>query len=344
MRIKMVDIARHLGVSKATVSLAVNGKPGVNEETRRRVLECLEEMKKNDGKLPETQIETEAVGRTANQMIKVVIINHRRQVVCDPELDLWTEVLSTFDSEAKRLGYLYSLTYLNEDEAEIETVIAECNMDLVAGIILFGTELMPEDYGIVERIKKPVVLYDCEIPEGRYSSVCIDNDGAVKSALKLLYNAGAKNVKYLCTGKDIYNFRKRKEAFQNTLIGKEHMPEKDDIVELGNTIPKITEHMMEWLETYKLPDAFLFENYQVSIGVVTALRKCGIQVPEQIKIVGIDEIPGYILADVRLTQIKIPHAERAAMAMDILDKEIRNVLKVKVKVLAESEVILKKSL
>ena len=48
MKIKMVDIARHLGVSKATVSLAVNGKPGVNEETRRMVLECLEEMKKNN--------------------------------------------------------------------------------------------------------------------------------------------------------------------------------------------------------------------------------------------------------------------------------------------------------
>ena len=50
--IKMVDIARHLGVSKATVSLAVNGKPGVNEETRRMVLECLEEMKKNNGVIP----------------------------------------------------------------------------------------------------------------------------------------------------------------------------------------------------------------------------------------------------------------------------------------------------
>ena len=53
MKIKMVDIARHLGVSKATVSLAVNGKPGVNEETRRMVLECLEEMKKNNGNPPQ---------------------------------------------------------------------------------------------------------------------------------------------------------------------------------------------------------------------------------------------------------------------------------------------------
>lgn len=344
MRIKMVDIARHLGVSKATVSLAVNGKPGVNEETRRKVLECLEEMKKNGGKISEAQIKKTSTEKTAKQMIKVVIINHRKQVVCDPELDLWSEVFSVFDSEAKRLGYLYSLTYLNEDEAEIETVIAECNMDLVAGIVLFGTELVSEDYRIIERIKKPVVLYDCEVPEGRYNSVCIDNEGAVKSALKLLYGAGAKDVKYLCTGKDIYNFRKRKEAFQNTLIGKAHLPEKDDIVELGNKIPKITEHMMEWLENHKLPDGFLFENYQVSIGVVTALKKCGIQVPNQIKLVGIDEIPEYILADIRLTQIKVPHAERAAMAMDILDKEIKNILNIKVKVLAESEVILKNSL
>ena len=47
MKIKMVDIARHLGVSKATVSLAVNGKPGVNEETRRMVLESGESDDQN---------------------------------------------------------------------------------------------------------------------------------------------------------------------------------------------------------------------------------------------------------------------------------------------------------
>lgn len=42
MKVKMVDVARYLGVSKATVSLAVHDKPGVNPETRRKVLECIE--------------------------------------------------------------------------------------------------------------------------------------------------------------------------------------------------------------------------------------------------------------------------------------------------------------
>lgn len=46
MRVKMVDVARYLGVSKTTVSLAVNNKPGVNEQTKQKILNCIKEMEK----------------------------------------------------------------------------------------------------------------------------------------------------------------------------------------------------------------------------------------------------------------------------------------------------------
>lgn len=351
MKIKMVDVARYLGVSKATVSLAVNGKPGVKEETRKKVFACIEEMEKNGGKMRPAEgsavMETDrqaADQRTTDMLIKVLIVNHRKQVVCDPELDLWSEVLTTFDKEARKRGYLYGLTYLNETEEEINAVLDECNVDLVAGVILFATEMIPEDYHILEKIKKPIVIYDYEMPDGEYSSVCIDNAGAVKKGLDLLYQSGAKNVKYLCTGKNVYNFQKRKEAFQNTLIRNEYMLMKSDVVELGMTIPKITENMLEWMNTHPLPDGFLFENYQVSIGVMTALRKARIHIPGRIKVVGIDEIPEYILPDVKLTQIKIPHAERAVMAMELLDKEITGQWNARIKVFAEPGVILRDSL
>ena len=74
MKIKMVDIAKHLGVSKATVSLAVNGKPGVNEETRRMVLECLEEMKKNNGVIPVKENIVTVSGHPVNQMITAKVL------------------------------------------------------------------------------------------------------------------------------------------------------------------------------------------------------------------------------------------------------------------------------
>lgn len=353
MKIKMVDVARYLGISKATVSLAVNGKPGVNEETKKKVLACIEEMKQNGGMLggteslpiniPERKM-SELKRKPASRLIKVLIINHNKQVVCDPELDLWSEVLTTFDSEARKRGYLYGLTYLNESEEEFDAVIEECNMDMVAGIILFGTEMVQKDYSILKQIHKPMVIYDYEMEDGDYSSVCIDNELAVKKGLDLLYSSGAKHIKYMCTGKDIYNFKKRRQAFNNILVGKEYMSAKNDIVELGENIPKITQKMYEWLDSHTLPDGFLFENYQVSIGVMTALRRSGIRVPEMVKVIGIDEIPENILSDIKLTQIKIPHAERASMAMELLDKEITDQWSTKIKVFAGTDVILRESL
>lgn len=337
MKVKMVDVARHLGISKATVSLAVNNKPGVNEQTRQKVLECIKELEKNNGVLPDT---ASFQGKdTPQRMIKVLIINHRRQVVCDPELDLWTDVLRTFDTEARSRGYLYGLSYINETEYETNAVIDECNTPLVAGVIVFATEMQATDSPILEKIQKPIVLYDHETPDGKYNSICIDNEMAVRNSLELLYQAGASDIKYLCTGKTIYNFQKRKEAFRNTLIGKDHLPAKSDIIELGYTIPAITEQMLTWLERNPLPEGFLFENYQVSIGVTTALRKKGIKFPERIKAIGIDEIPDYIFPASKLTQVRIPHAERASISMELLDKEISQQWKTRIKIYAQPEIL-----
>lgn len=392
MRVKMVDVARYLGVSKATVSLAVNNKPGVNEQTRQKILNCIKEMEKaedvfsmmrtmqgkEESKNPEgvgnaeylknseylrasgysghtdysernlmqNQPESAQKGYDAEEkkMIKVVIINHQKQVVCDPELDLWSEVLKTFDAEARRLGYLYGLAYMNDEKREVEELIQECNLDMVAGVIVFGTEITKEDFKKVEEIKKPIVLYDCEASNGEYTSVCIDNKGAVKQALELLWDAGAKDIRYICTDKDIYNFRKRREAFQDILVKWEHMPKKSDIVPLGNTISEISEKAQEWLKTEKLPEAFLFENYQVSIGMLAALRKLGVHVPQDVKLIGIDEVPEYMTSGLALTQLKIPHAQRATMAMELLHKEILCSWDTKIKLFAEAKLITQNSI
>lgn len=340
LNIKMADVARYLGISKATVSLAVNGKPGVNEQTRNRILQCIEEMKMNDGKIREAAAPKPV---RSLQMIKIIIINHRKQVVCDPELDLWSDVLSTFDAEARKKGYLYGLSYLNETEDNWEEIINECNMDMVAGIILYGTEMSEADFRVVEQIHKPLVLYDYEMEDGSFSSVCIDNSRAVELSLELFERAGVADVRYFSTGKSIYNFEKRREAFQNGLLRKRGFSKTEDIIPLGNTIGEITERAVDYLKTHKRPEAFLLENYQVSIGVLTAARRLGIAIPEELKLVGIDEVPEYIVSDIKLTQIRIPHVERAAIAMSLLDEEISRGWKSRLKVFAVPKLIAGKS-
>ena len=371
MKIKMVEVARRLGISKATVSLAVNNKPGVSEKTKQEVLACIETLQQENAFGPamtenaastgrpdageaegtdSAHAESEAAGTAAKtqpavhrpKLIMVVIINHRKQVVCDPELDLWSEVLATFESEARKRGYLYCLRYLNEEAGEKESIIAECNMDFVEGVIIHGTEMLPEDEAILDRIHKPLVLYDCAVKDGRYSCVCIDNVQAVTCAMELLKEAGAREIKYLSVDKEIYNFSRRREAFRNTLIDEDYMPKKDDMVVLGSRIPEITENMLKWLLHHHCPQGFVFENYQISIGVLTALRRAGISVPGDVKAVGIDEIPDYLIPDVQLPQIKIPHGERAVIAMELLEREIRQSgTFMKMKVYGEPSVIYK---
>ena len=338
MKIKMVDIARHLGVSKATVSLAVNGKPGVNEETRRMVLECLEEMKKNNGVIPVKENIVTVSGHPVNQMIKIVIVNHSKGVACNSETDLWSDVLATFDSEARRLGYLYGVTYLNDDITQTEAVITECNMDFVAGIILFGTELKEEDQNLLERIKKPLVLYDCELPDSRYSSVCADNRQMLKSAVDYLYKEGVSDIYYFCTGKDNYNYRVRKKAFLNTKSNEDTASAKY-ILDLGDEIPRIMETLLDWLRKNPLPQGILFENQQISIGALTALRKYGVNIPQEVKVVGFGMIPDYIYQDLKLVQMRISDTEGVLLAMDLLDKKIRQYSRSKVKIYTEAEMI-----
>lgn len=334
MKVKMADVAKYLGLSKATVSLAVNGKPGINEQTRQRILRCIEEIERNDGMMPEDE---RARHKQPLRMINVVILNHRKQVVCDPELDLWSEVLGTFEAEARKRGYLYGISYLNETDEDQQAIVNECNLDIVVGVILYGTEMSSDDYNIMSQIHKPIVIYDYEMPDGSYSSVCIDNFRAVEMALNVLGKTGVSNVCYLSTGKNVYNFEKRREAYSNILSKGDIFLENKGIMTLGNTIGEITERAVEYLSTNKLPDAFLMENYQISIGMLTASRKLGIVIPGDLKLVGIDEVPDCLMPDMKLTCIRIPHAERAAMAMSLLDKEITGSWHTKIKAFAIPE-------
>ena len=184
-----------------------------------------------------------------------------------------------------------------------------------------------------------MVLYDCELPGSRYSSVCIDNRQMLKSALDYLYKEGAADIYYFCTGKDSYNYRVRKEAFLNTKSNGDTASAKH-IFDLGDEIPKITETLLDWLRKNPLPQGILFENQQISIGALTALRKYGVNIPEEVKVVGYGKIPDYIYHDLKLVQMRISDTEGVLLTMDLLDKKIRQYSMSKVKIYTEAEMII----
>lgn len=324
MKVKAVEIARKLGISKATVSLALNNRPGVSESTREKIFECLEEM--NVG-----YRQAETVQRSSiKKVIKIIVVDNKLRIIRDSELDLWTDVFSVFDREIKRMGYTLGLTYVGRDSYEIAQVIQEANEENVAGVILVATEMQPEHFEPFRMIKKPMVIYDNDLSQD-YNCVAIDGVTAVRDVVDYLVSRGCREIRYLGNTENIYNFTQRRAGFRAGLRKNRLELKGDSIVQIGRRVEDVYESMRSYLENHRLPDAFIMENYQVSMGVMRALREKKISVPRQVSLVGVDELPSYLTGDCLLTTVKVEHEERANVVMMFLEQEINGVISKKFK-------------
>lgn len=335
MKIKAIDIARELGLSKATVSMALNGKPGVSAKTKKAVLECKEQLERGDRK-PLAVISSQE--NRVQRIIKLVTIRTQAEFLERSELDLWTDVREVITRIAGEHGYLMAMAYFQYGVDSLETFTSECNAELVAGVVVMGTELKPEHTKLFSEIKKPLVIYDSDIGSDAYPCVLVDNRGGIKKAVDYFVKRGIRDIHYYANAGELFNFDERRKAFREAL--QEHMigQIEDRIHIWGKGTEEIYRNFKDRM-TDNLPEAVILENYQVSIAVLRALREKGVKVPEDISLIGVDELPGYLTGDCSLTAIQIPHTERARWGITTLFKEMERISSWKAKVYVNCKLI-----
>lgn len=307
MKIKAAQIARDLGLSKATVSLALNDKPGVSEETKKMIFQYIDRMEKG-------------IDIVENNIIKIVNYS-KKENIYGGEVDLWSEVLSEFNKEAKKDGYSLGIDYINDDIDEINKLIMECNQGHVVGAIVFANDLDEDIFKLFKQIKKPLIIYDNDFDDDNYSYVMIDNYQGMEKIIKLIVEKGFNEVCYLANSHDNYNFRKRRMAFTD-LISKYNLTGRIFIT--GNDVESVYEAMKTELVDKSFPKVLISENYQVSIGTIKAIQEMNLSFKDDINLIGIDEIPDYFCYGHHLTALKIIHGKRAGVALSLLKREIED--------------------
>lgn len=307
MKIKAAQIARDLGLSKATVSLALNDKPGVSEETKKMIFQYIDRMEKG-------------IDIVENNIIKIVNYS-KKENIYGGEVDLWSEVLSEFNKEAKKDGYSLGIDYINDDIDEINKLIMECNQGHVVGAIVFANDLDEDIFKLFKQIKKPLIIYDNDFDDDNYSYVMIDNYQGMEKIIKLIVEKDFNEVCYLANSHDNYNFRKRRMAFTD-LISKYNLTGRIFIT--GNDVESVYEAMKTELVDKSFPKVLISENYQVSIGTIKAIQEMNLSFKDDINLIGIDEIPDYFCYRHHLTALKIIHGKRAGVALSLLKKEIED--------------------
>ena len=288
---KMKDIAKQLGVSSATVSMVLNNRPGVRDETRRRVSEALRSAGYN---VPASPLPSK---QAANGSIHFIVYKKHGHIVGDTPF--FSSLIEEIEGAAKEKGYNLQISYLAED-----TLPQHIPRD-AQGILLLATEMRSADMEPFLRLRTPIVTLDSALAGARVDKVLIDNFDGAFTAVKYLYEKGHRRIGYLCSAVQIKNFDERREG-HNAALRDLGLAPNDFTVPLPPDTEGAYRAMLDYLKSgAMLPSAFVADFDVIAIGAMKALREMQIAIPEQVSIIGFDDIPFCTMTTPALTTIRV---------------------------------------
>lgn len=318
MKITAKDIAKKLGISPSSVSLALNDRPGVSMETREKVL--AEAARMGYSLKHKSTV-------SANRYIRYVIFLKDGDTV--KETSFYSIVLRGIEEKAKELNYNVLITYFYSSGDWEEQINAICKD--VDGLIFLATEMEDEDIekayrNGLGRQNIPVILVDNATTA--YEIDCVVADGVQGAYLGTTYllEKGHPDVGYLRSKSRIDNFDEREygviKARHEWGIDKSRPLQ---VIDVSIASESAFEEMSKWLNNGGKPISALFaDNDIIAAACIRALKAKGYRIPEDVSIVGYDDMPICTMVDPTLTTIRVMKTEMGKVSAEILDKRIKD--------------------
>lgn len=240
MRIKAKEIAKELGLSEATVSLALNNRPGVNENTKKRILECVREKQE---KLQENfEIQKKIVHG------KVMMLNYIKNGIIMKRSQEQNPIIEKIRETVKREGDTFEYRLFQEQFEEIGNLISECREKDVKGIYIMAAEMGKSDIYPFLELQIPIVTGDNLFYEEGINSFLIDNREGIRRGVDYLVDKGHSRIVYLAEDIDIFNFLERREAFVLEMAKRECGDVSNRIRHLGSNVEEVAFSMGKYLD------------------------------------------------------------------------------------------------
>ncbi|MEA4997875.1 MAG: substrate-binding domain-containing protein [Candidatus Limiplasma sp.] len=307
------EIANLAGVSPAAVSLVINHKKGVSEETRRRVQSVIEE---NNYIVPGQK-------RTGKpKRFRLCVIKFRTHgIALEENQGFIASIIDQIESECRHYGY--DLAMVNCEVATAEETLKEVMASPPEGIILMGTELSENDKKLLNLLTVPTVVLDHSMRDVHVDSVVMDNEAVSAEAVRYLHDLGYAKIGYFCFSIPISNCEERYLGYRREMerLGLPVPPP----VRITPTLNGSYKDMKRLLDEgkYVPQGAAVADNDTVAIGVMKAIREAGYRIPEDISIIGVDDIPFSAMTMPALTTMRISRSAMGTLAVDTLRKRIK---------------------
>jgi DNA-binding LacI/PurR family transcriptional regulator len=301
------DVARRAGVSIATVSRVVNQLPNVRPALRRRVLRAIKELNYEPS-------------RTA-QRLRIKRSHVLGLIISDIQNPFFTSVVRGIEDAAYQAGYSLVLCNSDEDTAKEKLYIDVMRAEGVAGLIVAPTRQTNAHLRALLQHHIPVVAIDRVISSKHVDNVMVDNVEGARRAVTHLLDLGHRRIgmvsmRFISTG------RERQTGYQSALAASGLRVDRR-LIALGAPKPESGYACtLELLKRMPRPTALFVAANMMMVGALAAIRESGLRIPQDISIVGFDDLPWAPLLDPPLTTVAQPTYELGKRAVELLLKRI----------------------
>ena len=300
----MKDVALKAKVSTATVSRALMNPDKVSQATRNRVEKAAREV----GYLPQPMGRN--VKRNESRTILVIVPD-----ICDP---FFSEIIRGIEVTAANHGYLVLIGDCAHQNQQEKTFIDLIITKQIDGMLLLGSRL-PFDASIEEqRNLPPMVMANEFAPELELPTVQIDNLTAAFDAVNYLYEQGHKRIGCIAGPEEMPLCHYRLQGYVQALRRCGIMVDPQYIARGDFTFEAGSKAMQQLLDLPQPPTAVFCHSDVMALGALSQAKRQGLKVPEDLSIIGFDNIDLTQFCDPPLTTIAQPRYEIGREAMLLL--------------------------
>jgi DNA-binding LacI/PurR family transcriptional regulator len=308
MSAKIEDVARRAGVSTATVSRVLSGKPYVSDELRERVLETIRELNYRPSR----------VARSLRVQRSSII----GLIISDIQNPFFTSVVRAVEDVAQQRQYSVFLCNSDEDVDKELTYIELMLAEQVAGMIVSPTASGNEIYQRLVEMRVPVVAIDRRVEGVAMDMVVGDNVQAARCAVSHLIESGYRRIGAVLGTPDVSTGAERYQGYVEALAA-HGLPVLPELVQSGSPRSAqgydLTLHLLRLPEP---PDALFTGNNLLTVGALRAIHELQLRIPDDIGLAAFDEMDWMFLVKPALTVVMQPTYEMGRLAAELLLERI----------------------
>jgi LacI family transcriptional regulator len=300
----IAEIARRANVSTATVSRTLNQSGPVKATTAKKVWRAVAAL----NYYPNSHARTLVSGRS--RLIGLVVSD-----ITNP---FFPELIRKFQALAEQEQYDLLLTSTDYETERMTTCLRRMLERKVDGVAMMTSEM---DLGLIKELGRrnvPIVFMDVGQVGARMSHVVIDYGHGIRQAVDHVAELGHRDIAFISGPLDLASARTRRQAFLDEMRAKGLDPDARFMKEGTHTAEGGQKAMAALLRGGAVPTAVVCSNDWTAIGALHAILDAGLKVPDDISLVGFDDIPLVSYTNPALTTVRMSALDVGATAFEAL--------------------------